>query len=120
MTDRLIDGSLPKSSDALLDELASLGIETETTEHAPMFTVEDSKTLRVSPGGQGDIKNLFLRNKKGQMWLVSCHEDRKINLKMLAKSLGAGRFLFLQLQCMDPVARVVVSGKSSDWVLNRI
>lgn len=94
VTDRLIDGSLPKSSDALLDELASLGIEAATTEHAPMFTVEDSKTLRVNPGGQGDIKNLFLRNKKGQMWLISCHEDRKINLKMLAKALGAGRFSF--------------------------
>lgn len=59
-----------------------------------MFTVEDSKTLRVSPGGQGDIKNLFLRNKKGQMWLVSCHEDRKVDLKTLAKALGAGRFSF--------------------------
>lgn len=94
VTDRLIDGSLPKSSDVLLDELASLGIEAATTEHAPIFTVEDSKTLRVSPGGQGDIKNLFLRNKKGQMWLVSCHEDRKVDLKTLAKALGAGRFSF--------------------------
>ena len=94
VTDRLIDGSLPKGSDVLLDELASLGIEAATTEHAPMFTVEDSKTLRVSPGGQGDIKNLFLRNKKGQMWLGSCHEDRKVDLKTLAKALGAGRFSF--------------------------
>ena len=90
-TGHLIDGSLPKSSKALLAELASLGIETSTTEHAPMFTVEDSKTLRVTPGGMGDIKNLFLRNKKGQMWLVSCHEDRNVDLKMLAKALGAGR-----------------------------
>ena len=93
-TGHLIDGSLPKSSKALLAELASLGIETSTTEHAPMFTVEDSKTLRVTPGGMGDIKNLFLRNKKGQMWLVSCHEDRNVDLKMLAKALGAGRFSF--------------------------
>jgi Ala-tRNA(Pro) deacylase len=92
--DHLIDGSLPKGSNALLAELASLGIETSTTEHAPMFTVEDSKALRVTPGGMGDIKNLFLRNKKGQMWLVSCHEDRNVDLKILAKALGAGRFSF--------------------------
>jgi Ala-tRNA(Pro) deacylase len=92
--DRLIDGSLPENSDVLLAELAALGIETSTTEHAPMFTVEDSKTLRVTPEGQGDIKNLFLRNKKGQMWLVSCHEDRQVDLKTLAKVLGAGRFSF--------------------------
>ncbi|MCH1521836.1 MAG: prolyl-tRNA synthetase associated domain-containing protein [Arenicellales bacterium] len=93
-TDHLIDGSLPESSDALLAELASLGIETSTTEHAPMFTVEDSKALRVTPGGMGDIKNLFLRNKKGQMWLISCHEDRNVDLKILAKALGGGRFSF--------------------------
>ncbi len=92
--DRLIDGSPPENSDALLAELALLGIETSTTDHAPMFTVEDSKTLRVTPEGQGDIKNLFLRNKKGQMWLFSCHEDRQVDLKILAKALGAGRFSF--------------------------
>jgi|TARA_S200000501_G_scaffold373101_1_gene419496 Ala-tRNA(Pro) deacylase len=91
---RLVDGSLPTDSDALLKELASLGIDAPTIEHAPMFTVEDSKALRVTPGGQGDIKNLFLRNKKGKMWLVSCHEDRAIDLKALAKALGAGRFSF--------------------------
>lgn len=92
--DRLADGSAPTDSDSLLQQLASLGIDAPTIEHPPMFTVEDSKALRVTPGGQGDIKNLFLRNKKGRMWLVSCHEDREVDLKALAKALGAGRFSF--------------------------
>ena len=54
--------------------------------------------MRVTPGGAGDIKNLFVRNKKGQMWLITCQEDRQINLKALAKALNAGRFSFASHQ----------------------
>ncbi len=39
-------------------------------------------------------RNLFLRNKKGVMWLVTCQEDREIDLKALGERLGAGRFSF--------------------------
>ena len=82
-----------------------------------MFTVEDSKTLRVSPGGQGDIKNLFLRNKKGQMWLVSCHEDRKVDLKTLAKALGAGRFSFAsETRMMQYLGDLSVNGHADPGV----
>jgi hypothetical protein len=38
--------------------------------------------------------NLFLRNKKGVMWLVTCLEDRRIDLKDLGGRLGAGRLSF--------------------------
>lgn len=95
---RLVDGSPPMTSDALLEKLRRDGFDCPTVEHPPMFTVEDSKSLRVTPEGRGDIKNLFLRNKKGQMWLVSCHEDRLIDLKRLAAGLGAGRFSFCSEQ----------------------
>ena len=40
------------------------------------------------------VKNLFLRNKKGRMWLVTADADRQIDLKRLAESLGAGRLGF--------------------------
>ncbi len=78
---------------ALFDRLEALAIETRTLEHAPVFTVEEAKTVRDDlPGGHS--KNLFLRNKKGQMWLVTCFEDRKIDLKALGKALEAGRISF--------------------------
>ena len=40
------------------------------------------------------IKNLFLRNKKEEMWLVVALEDRAIDLKRLGDVLGAGRLSF--------------------------
>ncbi|MGA0342636.1 MAG: prolyl-tRNA synthetase associated domain-containing protein [Gammaproteobacteria bacterium] len=95
---QLVDGSSPMTSDAMLDWLTAHGWPCPTIDHAPMYTVEDSKALRVTPEGEGDIKNLFLRNKKGQMWLISCHEDQPIDLKALAGAVGAGRFSFCSEQ----------------------
>ena len=90
---RLADGSAPTTPEALLARLAELGIAAETVAHEPLFTVEQSKALRGQlPGGH--TKNLFLRNKKGQMWLVTCLEDRQVDLKALAAALEGGRFSF--------------------------
>ena len=76
----------------LLELLASLGIQTKTHHHAPVFTVEESKRLRgYLPGGH--CKSLFLRDKKRQLFLVVALEHRKINLKTLARTLGAHKNL---------------------------
>lgn len=89
----LIDGSPPVDCAGLLARLDDLGLDTSTVEHPPVFTVEEAKALRGElPGSH--IKNLFLRNKKGAMWLVTCLEDRDIDLKQLGQTLGAGRFSF--------------------------
>ena len=84
---------LPTSPEALLARLESLGIGSRTVDHPPVFTVEQAKALRGELPGH-HIKNLFLRNKKGAMWLVVCLEDRQIDLKALAAALDAGRFSF--------------------------
>ncbi|WP_020590372.1 prolyl-tRNA synthetase associated domain-containing protein [Kiloniella laminariae] len=83
----------PLTPPQLLQKLQDLGIQTETKTHAPVFTVEESKALRGDlPGAH--TKNLFLRNKKGQMWLLVCLEDRKIDIKTLGTALGAGKLSF--------------------------
>ena len=89
----LDDGSAPATPEVLLQHLAELGIEVDTVSHPPVFTVEEAKALRGELTG-GHTKNLFLRNKKGRMWLVVCPEDRQVDLKSLGQRLGAGRFSF--------------------------
>jgi len=77
----------------LFDRLEALGIPQASVEHAPVFTVDEAKAHRgVLPGHH--IKNLFLRNKKEEMWLVVALEDRTIDLKRLGEALGAGRLSF--------------------------
>ena len=77
----------------LFAKLATLGIDQRTVEHPPVFTVEEAKALRGNLPGH-HIKNLFLRNKKEEMWLVVALEDRAIDLKRLGEALGAGRLSF--------------------------
>ena len=77
----------------VFDRLRQLNIKTTTYEHPPLFTVEDSKKLRGDLPGI-HCKNLFLRAKKNEMWLVVCREDLKIDLKELGQKLGGSRLSF--------------------------
>ncbi|WP_428031892.1 prolyl-tRNA synthetase associated domain-containing protein [Ancylobacter sp.] len=80
--------SAPLSRDDLLARLAALGIATRTVEHPPLFTVEDSQALRGDiPGGH--TKNLFLKDKKGNLFLVVVEEETQVDLKGLHGPLGA-------------------------------
>ena len=81
------------SPQQLFDRLAELGIDHKTVEHEAVFTVEQAKQHRGALPGH-HIKNLFLRNKKEEMWLVVALEDRAIDLKRLGEVLGAGRLSF--------------------------
>jgi len=74
--------------------LDRLGIRYGTVTHPPLFTVEQSRALRGKVPG-GHTKNLFLRDKKGNLFLVVALEDAAIELKGLHRLLGAsGRFSF--------------------------
>lgn len=90
---RLVDGSAPASPDDLFRRLDELGIPATTVQHAPVFTVEEAKAERGAiPGCH--TKNLFLRNKKGRMWLLVCQQDRDVDLRALSRRLGGGRLSF--------------------------
>jgi Ala-tRNA(Pro) deacylase len=85
---------MPLSPDDLFAKLEALGLRTTTVRHPPLFTVEQSKELRGElPGGH--TKNLFLKDKKDRMWLVTAEEDRAVDLKALGAAIGAsGRVSF--------------------------
>jgi Ala-tRNA(Pro) deacylase len=85
--------ALPTSPEQLLARLAELGIASKTVDHDAVFTVDEAKALRGELTG-GHIKNLFLRNKKEEMWLVVVEEDKRIDLKALGERLGAGKLSF--------------------------
>lgn len=73
--------------------LEALGIATTTVRHPAVYTVEESKALRGTIAG-AHIKNLFLKDKKGRLWLVVATEDRAIDLKDLRRRLGAATLSF--------------------------
>lgn len=77
----------------LLLYLDDLGIETSTMTHPAVHTVEEAKTHRHGLIG-AHSKNLFLRDKKGKMFLLTALEDRKIDLKSLRDVLGVRSLSF--------------------------
>ena len=93
----LLNGDVPALPADVEKRFAVLGYPCQTISHAPMRTVEDSRKYRNGvPGGYS--KNLFLRNKKGKMWLVTLLEDRQVDLKQLGQQIGAGRVSFASPQ----------------------
>lgn len=90
---------MPLSSDELLERLTALGIQAVTHEHPPLRTVEEAKALRGDlPGGH--VKNLFLRDKHKRYWLFTTLEDTRVDLKLLAQRLEAGRFSFASAEAL--------------------
>ena len=80
--------------DTLFAYLDGLGIAHKTMTHPPVFTVEQAKALRGKIEG-AHTKNLFLRDKKNELYLVVALESSQIDLKGLHRLLGAsGRFSF--------------------------
>lgn len=107
----------PTSPETLLARLDALGIGYARHDHPPLFTVEDSKALRGDlPGGH--CKNLFLRDRKGAMWLVVCLEDRRIDLKALGELLGGARLSFGSADRLMRVLGVVPGAVSPLALIN--
>lgn len=78
----------------LFDRLRTLAIETRTHEHEAVFTVAESAHLKMGmPGAHS--KNLFLKDRKGRLFLVVAEHGTAIDLKRLHEPLGAtGRLSF--------------------------
>ncbi len=84
----------PTTPADILAHLDAMGIKTVTTEHEAAFTVEQSKQITGDiPGAH--TKNLFVKDKKGRLFLVVAEHERPIDLKRLHEAIGAsGRLSF--------------------------
>ena len=81
------------SPEDLLARLSALSIDHQTIEHPPVFTVEEAKTHTSHlPGAH--CKSLFLKDKKGGLWLLVCLDDRRIDMNRLSKVLACPRLSF--------------------------
>ncbi len=85
---------MPASRDDLMAFFKDLDIEVATTDHAPVFTVAESGDLHDRiPGGH--TKNLFVKDKKGRLFLIVALHDAEIDLKKVHQTIGAqGRVSF--------------------------
>ncbi|MCP4932863.1 MAG: prolyl-tRNA synthetase associated domain-containing protein [bacterium] len=93
---------MPITRNQLFDFLDKLQISHKTVKHDAAHTVEQAQANRgMVPGGHA--KNLFLKCKKGSLWLVVVQEDTPIHLNRLHKLLGCGRLSFGSPELMKEV-----------------
>ena len=81
------------SKSQLINKLNDSKIKYELTEHEPLYTVKDSVEKRGTIYGSHS-KNLFLKNKKNEFFLISCEENEDIDLKKISKCLDLGNISF--------------------------
>jgi len=69
------------------------GVAHATLDHPPVFRVEEGLEIKAAlPGGH--TKNLFLKDARGQLWLISALGETVIDLKRLHAVIGSGRLSF--------------------------
>ena len=83
----------PFDRDRLLAWMAEQGVEQTTHDHPAVFRVEEGLELKAAMPG-AHTKNLFLKDKKGKLWLISARQDTVVDLKRAPKTIGSDRLSF--------------------------
>jgi Ala-tRNA(Pro) deacylase len=102
----------------LMARLAQLDIQTTIYRHPAVYTVEESKALRGDlPGAH--IKNLFVRDKKRNFWLLTVLEERQLDLKALKDRLNAsGNLSFASAEYLHDILGVETGAVTPLAVMN--
>ncbi len=109
---------MPKTEAELFSFLADLGISVSTVRHPPLYTVADSQALRGEiPGGH--TKNLFLKDKKDNFFLVTVGEEAEVDLKQIHHVIGAtGRVSFGRPEMLMELLGVIPGAVTVFGVIN--
>ena len=90
--------------------LEEKGISHETREHPALHTVELAQAHRASWTAEeregAFCKNLFLKDKKGRLFLIVTEEHRGLKLNSLSKPIGSARLSFGNAELMWEVLGV--------------
>jgi Ala-tRNA(Pro) deacylase len=108
---------VPATPDELFALLDRLGIEHSTVEHPPFFTVEEGRPWHDKIPGL-HCKNLFLKDRKGAIWLVVMPADKRADLAGLEKLLAAPRFSFARSELLQEVLELTPGSVTPFGLIN--
>ncbi|WP_293677479.1 prolyl-tRNA synthetase associated domain-containing protein [uncultured Phenylobacterium sp.] len=106
-----------RTRDDLLAFLAAHGIDQTTCDHPAVFTVGESEAIKQAiPGAH--TKNLFLKDSRDQLWLVSAEGHAAIDLKRLHTVIGSGRLSFGKAELMEEALGVTPGSVTAFALVN--
>ena len=101
----------------LIELLIKANIKFSKFDHPPLFTVNESKILRKNTEG-AHTKNLFLKNKKNNFFLLSCKDDTLIDLKRLKKNSIFGNISFAKENYLKKILNLTPGSVTPFGLLN--
>ncbi len=93
------------------------GVAHDTLEHPAVFRVDEGVEIKLRLSG-AHTKNLFLKDAKGQLWLISAEQDARIDLKRLPGSIGSGRLSFGSAALMEATLGVTPGSVTAFALIN--
>ena len=84
---------MAKTRAELMAFLDGIGVAHATLDHPAVFRVGEGEDIKAGlPGAH--TKNLFLKDAKDQLWLISAEAETRIDLKRLPPVIGSARLSF--------------------------
>jgi len=106
-----------KTRSDLLAFFDAHGIEHHTTDHPAVFRVGEGEGIKDGiPGAH--TKNLFLKDAKGRLWLISAKDDTVIDLKRLHTVIGSARLSFGSAELMEETLGVTPGSVTAFALIN--
>ena len=101
----------------LIAFLDAHGVAHETIEHPAVFRVGEGEAVKAAiPGAH--TKNLFLKDAKGRLWLISAQDDTAIDLKRLHGTIGSARLSFGAAELMAATLGVTPGSVTAFALIN--
>ncbi len=97
--------------------LATVDADPVTFEHPAVFTVAEGPEIKAHMPG-AHTKNLFLKDKKGQLWLISARQDTVVDLKQLHRVIGSDRLSFGNAELMAETLGVTPGSVTAFGLIN--
>ena len=108
---------MPFDSEELFLRFHKLGIPYETHSHPAVFTVEEAQ-LHCGHLPGAHCKNLFLKDRKGELWLAVMLNGREVDIRALQKAMGAARLSFAKAELLKEVLGVIPGAVTPFGLIN--
>ena len=102
---------------SVLELLTSIDIKYEITEHEPVFTAKQAEFIKNILPGTG-CKNLFMKNKKGNFYLIIIKDSKKADIKQIEQTFKTSRLSFASEEELSEVLGLQKGSASPFGIIN--
>ena len=106
-----------KTRDDLLAFFDEIGVGHTTHDHPAVFRVEEGEEIKARISG-AHTKNLFLKDARDQLWLISAEGHAQIDLKRLHQVIGSARLSFGNAALMEETLGVTPGSVTAFGLIN--